>query len=78
MLGNANGGLLFLNPDCLIEPDTLEKLLPAFEQYPQTGMVGCLIRNWDGTEQEAACCYGRREMDLGRFEDGRMDRPSVR
>jgi len=43
--------LLFLNPDCLVEPDTLERMLAAVESRPDVGMAGCLIRNEDGSEQ---------------------------
>jgi len=43
--------LLILNPDCLIQPDTLEKMLAHMELHPEVGMAGCLIRNLDGSEQ---------------------------
>ena len=46
--------LLFLNPDCIVEPDTLARMLVAVEGRPDVGMAGCLIRNLDGTEQ-AGC-----------------------
>jgi len=46
--------VLFLNPDCLIRPDTLVNMLAVMEKYPQAGMAGCLIRNPDGSEQ-AGC-----------------------
>lgn len=46
--------VLLLNPDCLIQPDTLASMLTAMADYPQTVMAGCLIRNPDGTEQ-AGC-----------------------
>ena len=46
--------LLFLNPDCLIETDTIEKMLEAISLLPNIGMAGCLILNTDGTEQ-AGC-----------------------
>jgi len=46
--------LLFLNPDCLIQPDTLENMLTYMESMPEVGMAGCLIRNLDGSEQ-AGC-----------------------
>lgn len=46
--------LLFLNPDCVIRPDTIERLVIAMEANPQAAMGGCLIRNADGTEQ-AGC-----------------------
>jgi len=43
--------ILLLNPDCLIRPDTLERMLHTLEQFPQAGMAGCRILNQDGTEQ---------------------------
>ena len=46
--------LLFLNPDCLIETDTIEKMLVAISDHPNVGMAGCVILNTDGTEQ-AGC-----------------------
>lgn len=42
---------LLLNPDCLIEPDTIAGMLAAMAPVPEVGMVGCLIRNPDGSEQ---------------------------
>lgn len=46
--------ILLLNPDAVIKPDTLTRLLGAFAACPQAGVVGCLLRNPDGTEQ-AGC-----------------------
>lgn len=43
--------LLFLNPDCVVRPDTLESMLAATDSRPEVGMAGCLIRNPDGSEQ---------------------------
>lgn len=43
--------ILLLNPDCLVQPDTLERMLHTLEQYPTAGMAGCRILNEDGTEQ---------------------------
>ncbi len=57
-LGHAAADfLLFLNPDCLIEPDTIARMRAVMEAHPEAGMAGCLIRNPDGSEQ-AGC---RRE-----------------
>lgn len=50
--------VLLLNPDCVIRPDTLRRMLTAMERFPEAVMAGCLIRNSDGTEQ-AGC---RRRM----------------
>lgn len=46
--------LLLLNPDCLVETDTLERMVEALRADPSAGMAGCLIRNPDGSEQ-AGC-----------------------
>ncbi len=46
--------LLFLNPDCLIEEDTICRMRQALAAHPEAGMAGCLILNPDGTEQ-AGC-----------------------
>ena len=46
--------ILFLNPDCIVERDTLARMLLAVEGRADVGMAGCLIRNLDGTEQ-AGC-----------------------
>jgi GT2 family glycosyltransferase len=57
-LAEARGEwLLFLNPDCVIEPDTIARMHEAMRQHPEAGLAGCLVLNPDGTEQ-AGC---RRE-----------------
>jgi GT2 family glycosyltransferase len=43
--------ILFLNPDCIIQPDTLAGLLEILESQPNIGMITPVIRNPDGTEQ---------------------------
>jgi GT2 family glycosyltransferase len=43
--------ILLLNPDAVIKPDTLARMLEAFAAYPEAGIAGCLLRNPDGTEQ---------------------------
>jgi GT2 family glycosyltransferase len=43
--------LLFLNPDCAIEPDAIAIALAALDTHPRAGMAGALIRNEDGSEQ---------------------------
>lgn len=75
VLGQARGDyLLFLNPDCLIEKDTIERLIGVFEANPQVGMTGCLIRNLDGSEQPGCRRFIptpwralMRVVDLSRF-----------
>ena len=43
--------ILFLNPDCIVQPSTLRRMLDLFRADPNIGMAGCLIRNPDGSEQ---------------------------
>ncbi|BAO43443.1 glycosyltransferase family 2 protein [Thiolapillus brandeum] len=50
--------LLLLNPDCLLQPDTLGKMLKVLKDHPETGMAGCRILNPDGSEQRGC----RREL----------------
>jgi GT2 family glycosyltransferase len=55
VLAEATGDwILFLNPDCLLQPDTLERMFAVLAQWPDAGMAGCLLRNPDGSEQ-AGC-----------------------
>lgn len=46
--------ILILNPDCIIEPNTIELLIADFKNSEKLGMVGCLVTNSDGTEQKAS------------------------
>lgn len=48
---DENDDLLFLNPDCVMKPDALDKMLTCLRSNPQTAMVGPLLMNADGTEQ---------------------------
>ncbi|WP_126455315.1 glycosyltransferase family 2 protein [Sulfuriflexus mobilis] len=50
--------LLFLNPDCLVKPGMLVKLLESMRVDDRVGMVGGLLVNSDGTEQAG----GRRAV----------------
>jgi GT2 family glycosyltransferase len=55
LLQNASGDiLLLLNPDCLLEKDTIATVRQVLETDPDAGMAGCLLRNSDGSEQ-AGC-----------------------
>lgn len=45
--------LLLLNPDCLIAPDTLERLITILDARPEVGLIGCLVLDPDGSEQVA-------------------------
>ena len=46
--------VLLLNPDCIVQSDTLAHVLNVMEQKADIGMAGCLLRNRDGSEQ-AGC-----------------------
>ncbi len=50
--------LLFLNPDCVLAPDAVARLVAALEARPEAGMAGGLLLNADGTEQAG----GRRGL----------------
>ncbi len=51
-LALASGRLvLFLNPDCIIRPDTIGRMVSVLDADPACGMAGCLIRNTDGSIQ---------------------------
>lgn len=50
--------LLFLNPDCLLQPGTLGGMLAFMRDTPRCGMSGCRIDNPDGSEQAS----GRRSI----------------
>lgn len=43
--------VVLLNPDCFVGVDTLERLCQTMVSNPDAGMVGCMVRNPDGTEQ---------------------------
>jgi len=58
-LPHADGDyLLFLNPDCLLQPGTLAGMLAFMQAHPKVGMTGCRIDNPDGSEQAS----GRRTI----------------
>jgi GT2 family glycosyltransferase len=46
--------ILFINPDCIVQPDSVERLIAVLEQHPDMGMVGPMILNPDGSEQIGA------------------------
>lgn len=46
--------LLFLNPDCIVGPETLTQLLDFMATTPEAGMAGTIVRNPDGSEQKAS------------------------
>lgn len=43
--------VFFLNPDCVLEPDTVKHLLQTLEHNPEAGLAGGLLVDPDGTEQ---------------------------
>ena len=62
-LAQARGDfLLLLNPDCLVQPDTLERMIAVLDSRPDAGMAGCRILNPDGSEQRGC---RRRLPDIG-------------
>jgi len=44
---------LFINPDCIVSEDTLDKMISFFERHPECGLAGCKILNSDGSLQLA-------------------------
>lgn len=48
--------ILYLNPDCFIQRDTIQNMLELMDAHPDCGMSGCLIINEDGSEQRG--CRG--------------------
>ena len=57
LLGNPAGPedlVLLLNPDCLVQENTLNRMVDVLRAYPDAAMAGCLIRNADGSEEVAA------------------------
>ena len=46
--------ILLLNPDCLIQADTITLFVKTMDKYPKAGISGCVVRNLDGSEQ-AGC-----------------------
>jgi len=48
---SSGSSVLFLNPDCVLEPDSVQRLCTVLEDCPDAGMVGGLLVDPDGTEQ---------------------------
>jgi GT2 family glycosyltransferase len=46
--------LLVLNPDCLLEPDTVASLLADFQARPRTGLVGAVVCDAQGVPDPAS------------------------
>ena len=43
--------LLLINPDTIVQEDTLREMLHFFQEHPDAGLAGCKILNPDGTFQ---------------------------
>ncbi len=41
-----------INPDCIVEPDTIETVIDAMRSDESIGLASCLIRNADGSVQK--------------------------
>jgi GT2 family glycosyltransferase len=54
--------VLYLNPDALVDPDTLERCVAALDADPSLGMVGCRLEYPDGRIQYEGA---RRDYRLG-------------
>lgn len=54
----GKASILFLNPDCILGPGSLKRLLEVLQSDSSIGMVGGLLTNPDGSEQGG----GRRSV----------------
>jgi GT2 family glycosyltransferase len=52
-LGCTRPWLAFVNPDCMVEPDTFERLLAHANAMPKPGALGCVQVDADGVEDAA-------------------------
>jgi len=43
--------ILFLNPDCILQENSLQRMVQVMESDPRIGMVGGYLANPDGSEQ---------------------------
>jgi GT2 family glycosyltransferase len=71
--------LCFLNPDCIMRPESLDHLVNTLLRHPEAGMAGGLLLNPDGTEQRGgrrrapdASNALRQALWLGRFAKRRL------
>jgi hypothetical protein len=46
--------LLVLNPDCMLEPDTLSRMLDVRREHPDAGVIGAVVCDADGTPDPAS------------------------
>lgn len=49
--------VLTLNPDAVLQPDTIRTAFAAIEAHPNAALTGCMLLNVDGTEQAGARRY---------------------
>jgi len=47
----SGGAILLLNPDCVVKPGSIEYCLNKLKTDRQIGIIGCLLRNVDGSIQ---------------------------
>lgn len=52
--GSSGEFLLFLNPDCFVEPDTVSTLTSILDRNPEYALVGARIVDPDGADQRAS------------------------
>ena len=45
--------LIFLNPDCYVEKNSIKYLVTELKDNYNAGIIGCLVKNPDGSEQRA-------------------------
>ena len=55
----AGDVMILLNQDCVVQPGWLAALLRALHDYPQFGIVGCMVLNADGTLNHAGAAIRR-------------------
>ena len=72
---------VLINPDCVVEADTIGKVVAAMTHHPDIGLASCLIKNADGTIQKTcrrkfptpwsgmARTLGMHSLFPDRFED---------
>lgn len=47
--------IAFINPDCFVSCETVQRLVGCLHNNPQIGLVGCRVLNEDGSLQAASC-----------------------
>ncbi len=74
VVGASQPWLAFVNPDCLVEVDTFERLLAHARDLPDLGALGCVQIDAGGVEDAAT---RRRDPSLRRLLLARGARSSV-